>query len=104
MVWVGYRPDQLRITRGTPRAFSKTRGVVRRFCADCGTAISYADEGLPGEIYVALGFLNEPERFVPQAHAYWCERLPWIDFSDALPRLDGYSRGRDPAVGMPKDR
>jgi len=104
MVWVGYRRDQVRIIKGSPKRFSKTLGVVRSFCADCGTSISYLDEGLPDEIYLALGFLNHPERFAPQAHAYWCERLPWIDFADGLPRIDGYSRRRDPQFGAPKDR
>jgi hypothetical protein len=45
-VWVGYRPNEFKLIRGVPRAFSKTKGVTRTFCADCGTSISYAD-GLP---------------------------------------------------------
>ena len=55
-------------------------------------------------IYLAIGFLDHPERFAPQAHAYWRMRLPWLDFADALPRIDGYSRGRDPDVGDPANR
>ena len=39
-IWVGYRPDQVRFTRGSPRSFSKTAGVVRTFCPDCGTSSS----------------------------------------------------------------
>jgi hypothetical protein len=45
-VWVGYRPNQFRLTRGAPKAFSKTRGVTRTFCSDCGTSIGYLDAGL----------------------------------------------------------
>lgn len=104
VVWVGCRPEQFDIIRGSPRSFSKTRGVTRRFCADCGTPISYSDEGLPGEIYIALGFLDHPENFRPQAHAYWQERLPWLEIADQLPRIDGYSRDRDSLLGAPKDR
>jgi hypothetical protein len=103
-IWVGYRPDQVRITRGNPKPFSKTPGVIRTFCSDCGTPIGYLDEGIPRELYITLGFLHHPERFRPQAHAYWSEKLPWIEFADALPRIDEYSRERDPAIGTPRAR
>jgi hypothetical protein len=65
-------------------------------------SISCFDEGLPNELYVALGFTDHPECFRPEAHAYWREKLSWIEFADGLPRIDGYSRRRDPALGAPK--
>lgn len=103
-IWVGYRPDQFRLTRGTPKSFSKTSGVVRTFCPECGTSISYADRGLADELYLTIGFLDHPERFPPQAHAYWRMRLPWLDFADDLPHVDGYSPVRDPDFGDPANR
>ncbi|TIO63614.1 MAG: GFA family protein, partial [Mesorhizobium sp.] len=36
--------------------------------------------------------------------AYWRLRLPCLEFSDDLPRIDTYSRRRDPAFGNPVDR
>jgi hypothetical protein len=104
VVWIGYHPRQLGFLTGSPRSFSKTRGVVRTFCADCGSSISYADDALPDEVYLTLGFIDHPERFQPQAHAYWQERLPWVSFADHLPRIEGYSRPRDAALGAPRDR
>lgn len=103
-IWIGYRPGEVRFTRGTPKSFSKTKGVVRTFCPDCGTSINYADEGTQDELYVSIGFMHHPERFAPQAHAYWRMKLPWIEFADDLRRVDAYSRDRDPALGFPKDR
>jgi len=103
-IWIGYRVNQFHLTRGMPKAFSKTPGVVRTFCGDCGTSISYLDEGLGDELYVAIGFMNQPERFEPQAHAYWRMRLPWLAFDDGLPCVDGYTRKRDPSAGNPNDR
>ena len=103
-IWVGYRPEQHRVVKGEPRAFSKTSGVTRTFCPDCGTSIGYTDEGLPDEHYVTIGFLDHPERFQPMAHAYWRMRLPWVDFADDLPQVDGYSRRRDPNFGDPTER
>ena len=103
-IWVGYRPSQFHFIRGTPKSFSKTSGVVRTFCPECGTSISYSDEGAKGELYVNVGFMDTPERFRPQAHAYWRMKLPWIEFADSLPRMDAYSRERSQEVGYPKDR
>ena len=103
-IWIGYRPDQFRLIRGAPKAFSKTEGVVRTFCPDCGTSIGYRDRGLADETYLAIGFMDHPEQFQPAAHAYWQMKLPWIDVADQLPRLNDYSRPRDPALGNPKDR
>jgi len=103
-IWVGYRPNQFRLIRGTPKSFSRTKGVFRTFCSECGTSISYLDDGLSDELYLTIGFLDSPERFEPQAHAYWRMKLPWVDFADNLPRVDGYSRGRDPVFGDPIDR
>jgi len=103
-VWVGYRPHQFRLLRGSPKSFSKTRGVVRTFCADCGTSIGYSDDGLPEEFYVAIGFLDNPERFEPQAHAYWKMKLPWLVIADDLPKAKNYTRRRDPAFGYPASR
>lgn len=104
VVWVGYRPSQFRLIRGQPTSFSKTEGVLRTFCGTCGTTISYKDDGLHDELYLALGFFDRPERFRPEAHAYWRMKLPWLEISDDLPREDGYSRARDPEQSNPVDR
>lgn len=104
IVWIGYRPDQFKILTGEPRRFSRTKGVVRTFCESCGTTIGYVDEGIPDEHYVSIGFVDQPEKFRPMAHAYWREKLPWLNFEDSLKRIDTYSRERDAALGYPADR
>jgi hypothetical protein len=103
-IWIGYRKDQFRLTKGTPRTYSRTAGVVRTFCPNCGTSISYMDEGLADDIYLTIGFMDAPEHFEPMLHAYWREKLPWLRFEDDLPRVDGYSRDRDTAHGNPNER
>ena len=102
-VWVGYRTTELRWIRGIPKAFSGTVGITRTFCSACGSSISYTDAGLSDEFYVTIGFLDNPERFVPQAHAYWQMKLPWVSFADNLPRVDRFSQ-RDPSLGYPTER
>jgi hypothetical protein len=45
-IWVGYRPNAFKMLRGMPKSYSKKKGISRTFCGDCGTSISYLDEGL----------------------------------------------------------
>lgn len=103
-IWVGYRPGQFKLVRGIPKRFSKRRGITRAFCSECGTSISYQDDGLKDELYVTIGFLDHPERFSPQAHAYWRMKLPWMEFADNLPRIETYSRVRNESMGNPVER
>jgi len=103
-IWVGYRPEQFLLTAGNPKAFSRTPGVTRSFCADCGSSIAYEDQGLPDELYVCIGFMDAPQRFPPQAHGYWEKRLPYVEMSDGLPRTATYTRSRSPEFGNPNDR
>jgi hypothetical protein len=103
-VWVAYRPSGFRWSKGNPKTYSGTKGVNRTFCPECGSSISYADEGLADELFVTIGFFDNPERFVPQAHAYWKMKVPWISIADDLPKVDRYTRQRDSLLGNPNDR
>jgi len=78
---------------GTPKTF-RSGGVERSFCEHCGSQIGYRDDQLPGEIYLALGFMDEPERYPPSFHAFDKRRLPFIHLADELPRHDGFSTQR----------
>ncbi len=89
---------------GALRSFSKNQGGQPHVLRQLRTSVGYVDAGLPDEFYLTIGFLDHPERFEPRAHAYWRLKLPWVEFADDLPRIDTYSRDRDPAFGNPNDR
>ena len=93
-LWVGFAGDAVSWT-GTPAGRSGGAGILRQWCAGCGTPLAYADETIPGdEIYLAIGAFEAPERIAPQAHAFWASRLPFLAIADDLPRHDRYSRPR----------
>lgn len=104
MLWVGYRPRQVAFVAGQPKTFSRTPGVTRSFCGDCGSSIAYVDEGIADEVHVAIGFFDRPQGFPPAAHAFWSGKLPYLSFDDGLARIETYSRQRDPALGTPDKR
>ncbi|TGQ63499.1 MAG: GFA family protein [Mesorhizobium sp.] len=103
-VWIGYRQAQISFGSNVPKMFSKTPGVVRTFCEECGSSIGYIDQGLRDEYWLTIGFMDNPERFEPEAHSFWSMKLPWVEFADDLPRVPRYSRPRDPNVGDPSNR
>lgn len=65
---LGYRQAQISFGTNVPKMFSQTPGVIRTFCEECGSSIGYADEGLHDEYWLTIGFMDNPERFEPEAH------------------------------------
>ena len=92
MAFVGFREAELSWF-GTPQSF-RSGGVQRDFCGRCGSQIGYSDDLLPGEVYLTLGFMDEPERYPPVLHAFEKRRLPFLHIADELPRHDGFSIAR----------
>lgn len=69
-----------------PAGYASSPGVLRRFCARCGTPVSYQNADLPGEIHLYAAALEHPSRFRPEGHDFWSEHLPWLELADALAR------------------
>ena len=87
-LFAGYRTEQVEIERGTPKVYCSSPGVSRSFCGDCGAALSYEDERLPGEVYMPTGVFDDPELFEPEVHDWDSQRLGWFDVRDGLPRYE----------------
>ncbi|TKT82754.1 GFA family protein [Aquamicrobium sp. LC103] len=92
MAFVGFREKDL-TWHGEAKTW-RAGGVVRSFCGHCGSQIGYRDDKLPGEVYLALGFMDEPERYPPTVHAFSRRRLPFVHMADDLPHFDGFSVDR----------
>ena len=65
--------------------------IERSFCGQCGSQIGYRDDHLPGNIYLSLGFMDEPENYPPTLHAFAGRKLPFLHLADDLPRYSGFS-------------
>lgn len=84
---VAFSPDEGREVTANP-------GVARRFCAACGSPLAARYDYLPGQIYVALGLLDQANDLVPQLHAHESQRLKWLHIEDDLERFPNSSRSR----------
>jgi len=89
MAFVGFRDEDL-TWHGEPKTW-RAGGVTRSFCEHCGSQIGYRDERLPCEIYLSLGFMDDPENYPPTLHAFIERQLPFLHIEDDLPRYKGFS-------------
>lgn len=85
-LFAGFRAGQVERLQGEPRGYRSSARVVRSFCPECGTPLSYEDEDLPGEVYVPVGIFDDPGTFAPGVHEWVSQRLRWFDVRDGLPR------------------
>ena len=85
-LFAGYETGRVDLDREATRSYSSSRGVIRSFCAACGTPVSYEDRRLEGEIYLHVGIFDDPERFEPEAHNWVSQKPLWLKISDDLPR------------------
>jgi hypothetical protein len=76
------------IVKGTPKPYRSSPGMVRHFCPDCGSQLTFRAAENPTYISVNLPTLDNPAALSPRMHI-WCDsRLPWFEVKDDLPRYD----------------
>ena len=96
--YLGVAANDIQMIRDSRRQFASSPGVLRGFCAECGSPISYQSDRYPGEVHIHLSAMDAPQRFPPQSHVYVIERIEWLELHDALPRYDGPAgRGARPS-------
>lgn len=100
VAWFSVPPDAFRLTRGRMKTFPSSPGVVRSFCADCGTPLTYQRDGLE-ELDVTTCSLDDPESAPPRDHTFTRSALGWAPVDDGLPR---YPALREPPEGVPPKR
>ncbi len=70
-------------TRGAPRLFRSSNHVERGFCGDCGTPLTYQQDGEATEL--AIGAFDDPTVAAPVLQVNPADRLPFFDGLAALP-------------------
>ena len=100
VVWAGFSADEVAI-EGEPKRRQSSPHIIRSFCADCGTPMTYEDERLPGEIYIHAGLFDEADRLVPDRHAYVTSKLFWLHLEDGLTKFEDTTRPRPETSGEP---
>jgi hypothetical protein len=91
VTWFSVDRDKFSFIAGKPTSYASSANVVRTFCSQCGTALTYQRTDVPDAIDITVGSMDDPAAITPEDHTWTERQLPWIVLADGLPR---YSRER----------
>jgi hypothetical protein len=77
VAWLTVDRERFEVLSGSVRAFQSSPGVIRRFCADCGSALTYENSKSPATIDVTTASLDDPGAFPPTAEVWLDHRISW---------------------------
>jgi hypothetical protein len=97
VVWVGFLPERVRFLSGSPRVYASSEGVLRGFCENCGTTLTYGRdpefEAVEPTLYVAAATLDNPDAYPPTEVVWYGQRPPWFELSGNIPLHETISPG-----------
>ena len=84
--WLIIRRENLTFVMGEPRTFKSSQKVIRSFCAQCGTSLTYQSENTPATIDVTTSTLDNPEDYPPTEEVWLLHKLPWQIPNKSIPQ------------------
>jgi len=90
VAWVSFSEKGFRFTKGRPREFRSSEAVLRTFCGDCGTPLTYRHDSYVDTLDITTCSLDEPNRFAPTHHSWLSHDLAWVKFGDGLPTFQEF--------------
>lgn len=89
--WAAFAEDELKVTKGEPKAFNSSGETWRSFCADCGTGLFYRNQTfLPGIVDIQSATLDDPDALPAGAHIQTAERIKWMETAHSLPAFERF--------------
>jgi hypothetical protein len=86
VAWATVARDTFRITGGTLRSHASSPPVLRQFCAQCGTPLTYWNKDAPDTIDIAIATLDRPETMEPVDHIWMEDAVSWDRPNDGRPQ------------------
>jgi hypothetical protein len=87
--WLTLDQGNFTFLRGVPGRFISSAGVVRTFCASCGTPLTYATAGRPGDIDVTTMSLDDDAQFPPTCEVWISHKVSWAVVDPARAQYPG---------------
>jgi hypothetical protein len=77
-----------RVISGADRIarYRSSPGVVRTFCARCGSTLQWLRDSKPDIVDIALGVIDGDPGVRPSSHIFVASKAPWHDITDSLPQ------------------
>jgi hypothetical protein len=79
---------EFRVVAGSERIkrYQSSPGIVRTFCARCGSTLHGLDESKPEVVDIVLGVIDGDPGVRPQSHIFVGSKAPWHEITDNLPQ------------------
>lgn len=91
VAWATVARESFKILTGSVRSYASSPPVLRQFCQQCGTPLTYSNESWPDTIDIAITTLDQPDTLKPVEHIWMEDALSWDRPGDGLPQ---FPRGR----------
>jgi hypothetical protein len=98
--WATFAAPNFAIVRGRLAQYRSSPAVIRGFCADCGTSLTYRREDRSDEIDVTLSSLDDAAGLVPEVHIWVEDKPPWVAIADGRAQF-ARSRAGEADPGSP---
>jgi len=85
--WMDFNTNQLTWTAGIPVEYKSSENVMRGFCSDCGTSLSFRDSRHPEYITLTIASLDDPDLVEPTYHIYNDSKVKWLSIDDKCNRF-----------------
>jgi hypothetical protein len=84
VAWLTFDRGQIKFLTGLPRIFRSSQGVVRQFCAACGSQLSYETTTSPTTIDITTVSMDNPDLFPPTLEVWLEHRVSWQTANQTL--------------------
>ena len=88
MTFAEFEKENLKITQGTPKEYQSSTKVIRTFCENCGSPISYTHEDYSDKVEMPVGAFDDLELLAPQMHIWTSRKPKWFMIHDNLPQRE----------------
>lgn len=92
VAWATFAGDRFEIVKGSPVTNRSSKHVERRFCGQCGAALTYVHAMRPEQIDVTLATMDDTRDLRPEAHIWVSQKLMWVTLADGLPQHAGWPK------------
>lgn len=83
VAWSSFHMDSFAFVAGTPLWYQSSPDVVRSFCGNCGTPLTYRHVEDMETLDVTTATLDRPEQFPPTKEIWIEHKLPWQRLHEA---------------------
>jgi hypothetical protein len=84
VAWLTFARAHFSYTAGVAASYVSSPGVVRRFCATCGSALTYENQKDPETIDVTTVSLDDPQLYPPTREVWLEAKVNWQAVDERL--------------------